>query len=113
MKLFIATFITLLVIGLAIMKQHFLPFRTVSVSRDSGAVLSSSPYESSGVACDASTAGRLISPLELQQQINATLRSYFKPEIPEDGKIGPRTASAYCEAYSLQQAEIAQKGCYK
>ncbi len=56
---------------------------------------------------------RLLSPTDLQKQINAVLIRYQQDTIKEDGKLGPATGRGYAEAYSLQQAENSQRGCYK
>ena len=56
---------------------------------------------------------RLLSPTDLQKQINATLRAYGKPPVTEDGQFGPETGRGYAEAYSLEQAADSQKGAYE
>jgi len=58
-------------------------------------------------------AAGLLSPLELQQQINAVLLRYRMPTIKEDGQIGPRTGAAYMEAYSLEQVENMERNNYE
>ena len=104
------TILVVIIIGSII--QQFSPFRTVSGSHDSGAVLQHSPLEPSGVACDASTAGRLLSIEELQQNANGVLAEYGEPTVTVDGKWGPMTDAAYRNAYSLQQAEKLTKDYY-
>jgi hypothetical protein len=56
---------------------------------------------------------RLLSPIELQQHINAVLVRYRMEPIKEDGKIGPRTGLAYEEAYSLEQVEQMERKYYE
>ena len=56
--------------------------------------------------------GALLSPLELQQQLNITLRAYGKAPVKEDGIMGAETCRAYHEVYSLQLGEDMDKGYY-
>ena len=56
---------------------------------------------------------RLLSPTDLQKQINATLRAYGKPPVTEDGQFGPETGRGYAEAYSLEQAAAQDRECYE
>jgi len=56
---------------------------------------------------------RLLSPTDLQKQINAVLIRYQQDTIKEDGKLGPATGRAYAEAYSLEQAAAQDRECYE
>ena len=93
MKLIIAIAITLLIVGLALTKKEFSPPQEIGQEQE--------------------PARFLLSPIDLQRQINTVLIRYQMDTITEDGKIGQRTAQAYQEAYSLQQAEISQRGAYE
>ena len=98
-----------LLIGIATtIYLSFLPSGTVPVSHDSGAVFDSPIGEGGGVSLRP-----LRSVLAIQQDVNCVLASYGKQLIQEDGVWGPRTASAYLEAYSLQQAEEVDRGHYE
>ena len=104
MKMTLHIIATIMVIIVAIQLS---PFRKPSGSHDSGAFLQTN---SGGGAVSLQP---LRSVLAIQKDVNATLRSYGKPPIQEDGVWGPRTASAYLEAYSLQQAGEVDRGHYE
>ena len=116
MKILILTAIILAGITASII---FSPFRSGPASHDNGSLLIPSrkterlPFQGEPSGPSSPSSWRLASPLELQVNINATLRSYGMQTIEEDGKLGPRTATAYLEAYSLQQAAELERGCYE
>ena len=86
----------------------FSPFRTVSGSHDSGAVL-----QTPGEGGADYKSQPLRSVLAIQQDINCVLQRYGEPTVTVDGKWGPMTDAAYRNAYSLQQAEEVDRGHYE
>ena len=96
----------IILLSAAIILVSFLPSGTPLASHGAGGVLQTN----SGGGGD--SLHPLRSVLAIQKDVNCVLASYGKPPIQEDGVWGPRTASAYLEAYSLQQAELLEKGYY-
>lgn len=106
------TLLTIILTATATMliTQEFSPLRS-GLSAHTGRPLLSQFSSSSSPAVPIPAAG-LLSPEELQQQINAVLLRYRMPAITEDGRLGAETCRAYHEAYSLQQVEEWQKHNY-